>query len=282
MATEILEGRGSPNGGVYISWAHLPRDIVENFPAMSRNVSADWVWEGFEMKSLVDKILSGHAIEVAPAAHFSIGGIRTDAQGSTGVPGLYAAGEVVGGVHGANRLSGNAGAQMLAQGRLAGRAAATRAGAVPDHAQNWAGLRDEITAPRRRNEGVAPGEVKAELETLVERALAPVRNGADLTAALEKLAAIRKDALPRMACRTDEAAFSRDWSDALECRSASWIIEAALHSALAREHSLGAHRRSDAAPIALRDLRHNVTIRKDDVIELQQSPVLFSHLAPAA
>jgi len=282
MATEILEGRGSPNGGVYISWAHLPRDIIKNFPSMSRNVSADWMWEGFAMKSLIDKILSGHAIEVAPAAHFSIGGIRTDANGFTGVPGLFAAGEVVGGVHGANRLSGNAGAQVLAQGRLAGRAAAAGRGAVQDRAANWDELRADIVAPRHRNNGIAPGELKAELERLVEQALSPVRNGPALAQALEKLQGIRADALPQMACRTDEAAFSRDWSDALECRSASWIIEAALKSAAAREHSLGAHRRTDAIPRALRDLRHNVVTRKDDQVELRSVPVTFSHLAPAA
>ena len=283
MATEILEGRGSPNGGVYISWAHLPRDIVENFPAMSRNVSADWVWEGFDMKPIVERILAGHAIEVAPAAHFAIGGIRVDAGCAAGVPGLYAAGEVVGGVHGANRLSGNAGAQMLAQGRIAGRAAAAFAAGrgKPGPAENWAELEAAITAPRRRRNGLGPAELKAELEAIVARALSPIRKGSDLAAGLDALRSLAADALPRLACRTDEAAFSRDWSDALECRSAIAMIEAALLSAAARAHSIGAHRRSDAEPVAQGELRHNIVRRQAGTTVLRQPRVVFSHLEPA-
>jgi len=282
MATEILEGRGSPNGGVYISWAHLPRDIIENFPAMSRNVSADWVWEGFQMRLIVDRILAGHAIEVAPAAHFSIGGVRIDPGCATAVPGLYAAGEVTGGVHGANRLSGNAGAQMLAQGRLAGRAAAAFAARqpTPDASDDWAELEAAINAPRLRNDGPKPAEVKSELETIVERALSPVRKGGDLDAGLDKLRGVIADALPRLACRTDEVAFSRDWSDALECRSAATIIEATLLSARAREHSIGAHRRTDAVAVPSRELRHNVVSRRSGKTTLTREAVVFSLLEP--
>ncbi len=118
-AAEVYEGRGSPNGGVYLSWAHLPRDIIDNYPTWSKGYK-DWRYQGFDMNPLVERIRAGHAIEVAPAAHFSLGGIRVDIQGDTGIPGLYACGEATGGVHGGNRLSGNAGAQVLVQGREAG------------------------------------------------------------------------------------------------------------------------------------------------------------------
>jgi succinate dehydrogenase / fumarate reductase flavoprotein subunit/fumarate reductase (CoM/CoB) subunit A len=122
-AAEVAEGRGSPNGGVYLSWAHLPRDILEQMPRWSKNLAADGRYQGFDFGPMLERIRAGYAVEVAPAAHFSLGGIRIDADGWTGVAGLFACGEATGGLHGANRLSGNAGAQILVQGRRAGLAA---------------------------------------------------------------------------------------------------------------------------------------------------------------
>ncbi len=283
-ATEVLEGRGSPSGGVYLSWAHLPRDVIDNFPRWSKSYSMDWRWQGFDMNPLIDRIRAGYAIEVAPAAHFSLGGIRIDVDGATGVPGLYACGEATGALHGGNRLSGNAGSQMLVQGRQAGLAAAraAKSNTPPVTGQNWAELKETIEAPARRDRGIVPLEVKQRLTGLAETALAPVRNGVMLGKALEELRDIARNALPELANRTSDPGYNRDWSDALECQASVPVIEAALLGALNRTSSLGAHQRHDTTGSRPERLTHSITSRQGDELVYKAEPVKFSLLAPAA
>lgn len=289
-AAEVFEGRGSPNGGVYLSWAHLPRDIVDNFTQWSRSFSTDWRWEGFDMTPLVERIRAGYAIEVAPAAHFSLGGIRVDVDGSTGVPNLYACGEVTGGVHGGNRLSGNAGAQVLVQGKAAGRSAAALALGQADNAANlvapeqWRAVQARIKAPFERPDGIAPFDMKRRLGQLVDSALGAVRAGAALAKALDEVRGIARDDISRLACRNRDAGWNRDWSDALECMSALPVIESALLSALARTGSLGAHRRHDRKEqAATTTLEHGLISRQagSDALLHRAEPVRFPFLAPA-
>jgi succinate dehydrogenase/fumarate reductase flavoprotein subunit len=283
-AAEVREGRGSPNGGVYLSWAHLPRDIVDNFTQWSRSVAPGWRWEGFDMTPLIERIHAGHAIEVAPAAHFSLGGIRVDVDGSTGVPNLFACGEAAGGTHGANRLSGNAGAQVLVQGKAAGRAAAALKGtaAAGVDPQAWHTVRARITGPFERTEGIAPFEMKRRLGQLVDSALGPVRDGGTLERALEEVRGFAKDDVTRLACRTRDAAWNRDWSDALECMTALPVIESALLCAIARTGSIGAHRRHDGEAgasallhgIVSRELKSGGLVHRSEAVE-------FPFLSPA-
>ncbi|HVV28002.1 MAG TPA: FAD-dependent oxidoreductase [Rhizomicrobium sp.] len=281
-AAEVYEGRGSPNGGVYLSWAHLPRDILDNFPSWSKGYK-DWRYQGFDMTPLVERIREGHAIEVAPAAHFSLGGIRVDVHGDTGVPGLYACGEATGGVHGGNRLSGNAGSQVLVQGRQAGLAAAraaqsNKAGAP---AQNWDALKEQIEAPFQRERGVAPVEVKQRLTAIAENALGPVRTGKAMTAALEEVRDIRRNVLPRLASRNRDPRYNRDWSDALECAAGVPVLEAALISAIGRSGSIGAHQRRDI-PGVKAPLEHSIVRRQNGELAWRAQPVEFPIFAPAA
>src|SRR5262249_15404876 len=106
-------GRGSPHGGVYLSFQHWPeRALRATFRAGMRRVAAN----GIDLTKM--------PIEVAPIAHYHMGGIVADAQMQTELPGLFAAGEAVGGANGANRLSGNAITEALVFGRRAGRSAA--------------------------------------------------------------------------------------------------------------------------------------------------------------
>jgi succinate dehydrogenase/fumarate reductase flavoprotein subunit len=120
---EILEGRGSSSNGVYLSFAHLPYNLIDFLKEWyaKPTLTSDWNYKGFNFKLLIEDIKKGYAIEVAPACHFFMGGIRINEKCETSVSGLFAAGEVAGGLHGANRLQGNACTQILVQGALAGK-----------------------------------------------------------------------------------------------------------------------------------------------------------------
>ena len=112
IATEILEGRGTENGGVYLDVTHLPRSQIESrLPVMLEQ----FLRFGVDIRDV--------PMEVAPTAHHIMGGLRITTQGETTLPGLYACGEVAGGVHGANRLGGNALADTQVFGKRAGEAA---------------------------------------------------------------------------------------------------------------------------------------------------------------
>ncbi|MEA2866178.1 MAG: hypothetical protein QOE39_893 [Bradyrhizobium sp.] len=246
---EVLEGRGGPNGGVFMSWAHLPRDILDFLPQWYGKplLHANWTWEGFDFAPLVERIRQGYAVEVAPASHFHMGGVRTDAVGESRVPGLFACGEVAGGVHGANRLSGNACSQFLVQGRRTGRAAAIRArasGAVlpPDV---WGNVVERIERPLVLRQGIAPHEVRSRIQALTKSAVNVVRNGDDLSAALEEITTIRTQELPRLVSPSTDRPYNRGWIDALETRSAALAAESIALCALSRRESRGAHFRTD-------------------------------------
>jgi succinate dehydrogenase / fumarate reductase flavoprotein subunit/fumarate reductase (CoM/CoB) subunit A len=281
-ATEVHEGRGSPNGGVYLSWKHLPNDIIDNFPLNSRSISADWQWEGFDMTPLVERIKQGYAIEVAPAAHFSLGGVRVDAEAFTGVSGLFACGEATGAMHGANRLSGNAGAQVLVQGRVAGLNAAADAlqrRALDRLADNQEAAYAATVAPFERDTGIAPFELKESLSQLAEKALGPVRTAEALTQGRAVLADRKNDVLPQLACRTRDRMWNRDWSDALECQAAFTVIESALLGAAGREHSIGAHQRHDHKGAFDGELTHSLVTFESGGLSRRTMPVAFPFLS---
>ena len=131
--TEIAEGRGGPNGGVFLDITHLGKDLIlEKLPRMYRQ---------FLEYQMLD--ISQQPMEVAPTAHYSMGGVVVDPDThATDVAGLYAAGEVTAGLHGANRLGGNSLAETVVFGRRAGEAAA-----------RWSAARDLQLRARRRGQG---------------------------------------------------------------------------------------------------------------------------------
>lgn len=117
---EIFSGRGSENGGVYLSLTHIPQNIIEYSSKWFPETIANWRCGGFDLKKYLPE-MTKNAIETIPACHFWNGGIKIDASGATSVPGLFAGGEGTGSLHGANRISGNGVAQALVWGAVAGR-----------------------------------------------------------------------------------------------------------------------------------------------------------------
>ena len=247
---EVQEGRGGPGGGVFMSWRHLPHDILDFLPQWYGKplLRPTWHWEGFDFRALVDRIKQGHAVEVAPACHFFMGGVAIGQNCETSVPGLFACGEVAGGVHGANRLSGNACSQFLVQGRHAGRAAAAYARSVSQQEISepaWREIVADVEAPLDAASGIAPHELFARIQEISGRALNVLRSGKDLERAVAEINALRVNDLPRVHSASKERRYNRNWIDALEARSAALTAAVIALSAVRRKESRGAHYRDD-------------------------------------
>ena len=232
---EVAAGRGSPHGGVYLSFAHLPRSELEAAfgPVIERLA-----------KNGID--LAEMPVEVAPIAHYHMGGVAVDAQMASRVPGLYAAGEAAGGANGANRLSGNAIPEALVFGERAGRFAATYAAARRSHwDRRWvAPAVDQIRdlAEGRRGE-VFAAALLDELRELMWREVGSFRTASGLGRAVARLAAMRA-ALPQVAIAPGHAC-NPTLADWFELRASLVAAEAVAQAALCRRESRGAHQRED-------------------------------------
>ena len=185
-------------------------------------------------------------IEVAPIAHYHMGGVKVDARMCSTVAGLYAAGEAVGGAAGANRLSGNAISEALVYGEIAGREAARYA---ERHAGAWdapaaEAARGATEPPRMTGSGPSAVALMQELRRLMWKRVGPFRDRAGLTAALERIRTMRDFEL-RAVHVSDDSAFAIERTDWHELRSALLVAEVVAVAALAREESRGAHQRDD-------------------------------------
>ena len=187
-------------------------------------------------------------MEVGPTTHYVMGGIRVDAAtGETTVPGLFAAGEVAGGMHGANRLGGNSLSDLLVFGARAGTAAAQRAAATEadpylDPVQIQ-GAVAELLAPLERTEGEDPYALQRELQDMMQRLVGIFREDADLAEAIEHLAALR--ARWSAVRATGGRAYNPGWHLVFELGHLLTVSEAVARSAQKRTESRGAHSRLD-------------------------------------
>jgi succinate dehydrogenase / fumarate reductase, flavoprotein subunit len=260
---EIREGRGTGRGGVLLDISHEDADmvrerlpaIVERFREMGIDVTRD-------------------PMEVAPTAHYAMGGVRVDFRtGETDLPGLYAAGEVTSGVHGANRLGGNSLAETVVFGRIAGlHLAETRAPAPPEGGAPESLARAERRI-RRIEEGAGeedPGEVANRLRTLLAEHAGIVRTGEGLRAGLRDLGALRERTtrLRAIPDRTDP-----EFALAANLRHMLCAAEGILRSALAREESRGAHYREDRPDEAPEGRRNVLVGNMDGAMRIGQEPV---------
>jgi succinate dehydrogenase/fumarate reductase flavoprotein subunit len=233
ITREVAAGRGSPHGGVYLSFEHVPAaELREAFGPVVERLA----------KNGID--LARAPVEVSPIAHYHMGGIAVDERMASVVPGLYAAGEAVGGANGANRLSGNAIPEALVFGERAGRFAATAkpAGVWQDGAAAEAVERIRELAEGRKGD-VAAAALLDELRTLMGDDVGPLRNAAGLGRALDRLGEMRA-ALPKLAIAPGREcnASLADW---FELRASLIAAEAVTRAAFARRESRGAHQRED-------------------------------------
>jgi succinate dehydrogenase/fumarate reductase flavoprotein subunit len=190
-------------------------------------------------------------IEVAPIAHYHMGGVVADAQMQTELPGLFAAGEVVGGANGANRLSGNAISEALVFGRRAGRSAAARANKIarkswkdlrPDDARAALALVDDANADGRDLNTAA---MIARLQAIMSDEVGAFRTAAKLNRALADMAALTEELGERPPRRAGAAGFDLQRLEWFDLRNMLVVARAVAQSALARTESRGAHQRED-------------------------------------
>jgi succinate dehydrogenase/fumarate reductase flavoprotein subunit len=232
---EVASGRGSPHGGVYLSFTHVPPSALE---AAFGPVIARLATNGIDLGKM--------PVEVAPIAHYHMGGIAVDEHMASRVPGLFAAGEAAGGANGANRLSGNAIPEALVFGERAGRSAAAYAAS---RALGWE--RRSATAAVQRIRSLAEGQrgdlsagmLLDELRELMGKEVGPFRTEAGLARAVARLAEMRSG-LGEVAVAPG-LAFNPTVADWFELRASLAAAEAVTHAALAREESRGAHQRED-------------------------------------
>jgi succinate dehydrogenase / fumarate reductase, flavoprotein subunit len=234
--TEIVEGRGGPHGGVFLDVSHLPKEqIVAKLPRMYRQ---------FMESQLLD--ISRGPMEVAPTAHYSMGGVVVDPDSqATEVAGLYAAGEVTGGLHGANRLGGNSLAETVVFGRRAGEHAAARSGALEVQLRSRRAIlaaHDELNAVLREGEELARRLQRALRDAMWE-GCGVVRDAERLGQTLTRIGEL-KEAAGAVDVRPSSEGYL-DLAVALDLRAALLTAEATVRGALARRESRGAHQRTD-------------------------------------
>ena len=240
---EVSEGRGSPHGGVWLSFEHCSEaELRAAFGPIIDRLAANGI------------NLTRAPIEVAPIAHYHMGGVRVDADMRTAVPQLFAAGEAVGGANGANRLSGNAITEALVFGRRAGERAAALAASMA--------LPSVMAAarPTAAKRDINPAAEIVQLQRLMNEHAGPLRTRVGLERALEHIMHLEA------AC-TDigepSGAFDAAWLDLHDLASMRLVAECITRAALARTESRGAHQRDDF-PQTTTTWQHHQRIRRGE------------------
>jgi succinate dehydrogenase / fumarate reductase flavoprotein subunit len=253
ITKEIAEGRGTPHGGVLLDIAskQSPDYIKKKLPSMYH-----------QFKELAHVDITKDAMEIGPTTHYVMGGVKVDSetQEST-VPGLYAAGEVGGGMHGANRLGGNSLSDLLVFGRRAGQYAAGKRGAstaIPD-AEVEQAMREAL-APFERD-GENPFAVQAALQAVMQRNAGIIRDKGGLEAALTELEKLKGRA--RKVGVTGSREYNPGWHTAIDLQSLLIVSEATARAALERTESRGGHTRSDYPDSDDKQARQQIVIKKE-------------------
>src|SRR5467141_542979 len=250
---EVKAGRGSPHGGVFldICTRRAADYIKKRLPSMYH-----------QFKELADVDITKDPMEVGPTCHYVMGGVRVDAetQEST-VPGLFAAGEVSGGMHGANRLGGNSLSDLLVFGRRAGQYAAGKRGsppAIPD-AEVEQAMRGALEPFER--DGENPFAVQSALQAVMQRNAGIIRDKAGLESALAELEKLKTRA--RKAGITGSREYNPGWHTAIDLHSLLVVCEATARAALGRTESRGGHTRSDYPDSDEKQARELIVIKKE-------------------
>jgi succinate dehydrogenase / fumarate reductase, flavoprotein subunit len=239
IRAEVKAGRGSPHGGVFLDIASRrpAEEILRKLPSMYH-----------QFKELADVDITREPMEVGPAQHYVMGGVEVDADtGAALVPGLFAAGEVSGGMHGSNRLGGNSLSDLLVFGRRAGEGAVHYLDALSARptvsAAALAEAEAEALAPLERSGGENPYAVHAEVQQTMSDLVGIIRREDEIKTALAELEKLRERVAKVSA--PGGSAYNPGWHLALDLRNMLLIAECVAQAALERQESRGGHTRDD-------------------------------------
>ncbi len=271
ILNEVKEGRGSEHGGAYLDISHKPAEYVKRkLPSMY-----------MQFMELADVDITQQAMEVGPTTHYIMGGVRVEGKTTAAtVPGLFAAGEAAGGLHGSNRLGGNSLSDLLVFGRLAGLAAAgyakdlSTAPTVDSEEVDRAAA--EVLAPFERPDGEDPFQIHRELRDHMQDNVGIIRDAEGLERGLEGLRGFKERAGRVRA--TGSRLFNPGWHLCADLKNMIEVCEAIALSALRREESRGAHTRADYPDSTEEQGRANTVIKleggemKIDSVPLPEMP----------
>ena len=237
---EVKAGRGSPHGGVFldVSTRLKPEVIKKRLPSM---------WHQF--KELADVDITEQPMEVGPTCHYVMGGIQVDPDtgAATGVDGLFAAGEVAGGMHGSNRLGGNSLSDLLVFGRRAGVGASEYVKNLNSRPkvdeQNLATALKDAEAPLNSSNKENPYAIHQELQQMMNDLVGIIRDGQEMKEAIEKLEVLKQKT--KNLGVDGGKQFNPGWHLSLDLQNMLLVSETIAKSALAREESRGGHTRND-------------------------------------
>lgn len=264
--SEIRAGRGTEHGGVFLDAREVPEEVFSNFLHEYRICLEG----GLDLRK--------EMAEVAPAAHFFMGGIKINETCETNIPGLYAAGEVTAGVHGANRLSGNSLGDALVFGAIAGQEAsayALRKDSVRLDNKQVAPERARILALLARGKrGGRPVEVKQAIRKIMWEKAGVMRSQGSLTEALEGLDELERK-LTRVGIHPKSMFYNQELISYLEAENMLLVARTISSCALAREESRGAHYREDYPEKDDRLWLKNITVHMEgDGLQISSQPIV--------
>ena len=254
---EVQAGRGTPHGGAWLDITARGSDFINRkLPSMRAQFLA-----------LADVDITRQPMEVAPTCHYMMGGVRVDPDTcTTAVPGLFAAGEVAAGLHGANRLGGNSLADLLVFGKRSGEGAAAFARQAPSPSavstrQVQAEI-DRVLKPLERVDGPSPYQLHSDLQQLMSHHAGLARTGSALSEGLYHLLELREQA--RHLAVPGGTLYNPGWNLALDLDALLLLGEAIIDSALERTESRGAHFREDCPAEDPAWAQVNVVITQDE------------------
>ncbi len=267
--SEIKAGRGSPHGGVFLDIAsRRPAEyILKRLPSMYH-----------QFKELADVDITKEPMEIGPTCHYVMGGVEVDPDtAAASVPGLFAAGEVSGGMHGSNRLGGNSLSDLLVFGKRAGAGAAdyleSLGGAKPAVSQvDLDAAVAEALAPLERTEGESPYVVHAELQQVMNDLVGLIRTADEVKEALADLEKFKERAAS--VAVPGERAYNPGWHYSIDLRNMLLVAECVAMAALERQESRGGHTRDDYPAMSPEWRKVNLILTLDgDKINMVHQPL---------
>ncbi|NRQ35782.1 fumarate reductase/succinate dehydrogenase flavoprotein subunit [Nonomuraea sp. NN258] len=238
--SEVKAGRGSPQGGVFLT-------VVGRMPGGEAEIRRRLPSMYHQFKELADVDITAEPMQVGPTCHYIMGGVEVDADtGAAAVPGLFAAGEVSGGMHGSNRLGGNSLSDLLVFGRRAGAGASEYVDGLPRRPKVSQELvdeaRDEALAPLERG-GENPYEVHHELQRTMNELVGIIRKEEEVAEALEAVEKLKERV--RLVGAAGSRIYNPGWHLAIDLRNMVLVSECVARAALLRTESRGGHTRDD-------------------------------------